>query len=394
MKDFFFDNNPEASVIADFQGKIILSNKKMKELFGNLATEGQYLDDVVILSSTSQNIFGKALINSYFEFEFENREVTHSRKDGFTFHFLLSVKKVIIHDVNYLFLSFKNVTDFVSYKNIFEELYDSLSQKTIELDNVISEKEKAYKLLKQKDDEMLRQLNLANEVQKSIFPEHNELFNKYSIYSKSKAASIVSGDFFYIWKSDDRFVDFIIADVTGHGVPSALITMMLKMSLQTRIVEYSKPELVLEALNSDMHGVLSNAMIFVTLQFSRIDTHTGEVHIINCGHTPPILLKKSGELKELDINGMMLGVVNDLDFGTLDIKMEDEDLLILITDGITEAQNPKGEFYGNYFYEKLKSISNESPEVIIDETFLGLYRFTQKDDFNDDVTMICVKKNL
>nr|HPO49576.1 PAS domain S-box protein [Spirochaetota bacterium] len=260
MKDLFFDNNPEASVIADLEGKIVLSNKKMRDLFGSFADENNFLEDMIILSPTSQNIFCRDAVKNYFEFEFENREVSHCRKDGFVFHFLLSVKKVELRNKLYLFLSFKNITDFVSYKNIFEELYDSLSQKTIELDSVISEKEKAYKLLKQKDDEMLRQLNLAKEVQKSIFPENSEVINGYSIYSRSKAASIVSGDFFYVWKSEEKFIDVIIADVTGHGVPSALITMMLKMSLQTRIVEFKKPELILEALKNDMHGVLSNAM--------------------------------------------------------------------------------------------------------------------------------------
>ena len=252
LKNLFFDNNPEASVIANLQGKIILSNDKMRSLFGELVEVDNDLESLNILNSQSKNIFSNDIINSYFDFDFENREVTHIRDDGFVFHFLLSVKRVSTPDDNYIFLSFKNVTDFVSYKNIFEELYDSLSQKTIELDNVINEKEKAYKLLKQKDDEMLRQLNLAKEVQKSIFPEQNEIFNKYSIYSKSKAASIVSGDFFYIWKSEDRFIDCIIADVTGHGVPSALITMMLKMSLQTRVVESNIPEEILTSLNNDM----------------------------------------------------------------------------------------------------------------------------------------------
>lgn len=393
MKDLFFDNNPEASVIADLEGKIVLSNKKMRDLFGSFADENNYLEDMIILSPTSQNIFCRASVKNYFEFEFENREVSHCRKDGFVFHFLLSVKKVELRNKLYLFLSFKNITDFVSYKNIFEELYDSLSQKTIELDSVISEKEKAYKLLKQKDDEMLRQLNLAKEVQKSIFPENSEVINGYSIYSRSKAASIVSGDFFYVWKSEEKFIDVIIADVTGHGVPSALITMMLKMSLQTRIVEFKKPELILEALKNDMHGVLSNAMIFVTLLFAQIDTDNGKIRILNCGHTPPLYLKKNGELKELEIRGMMLGVVDELDFGSLDIGLEAGDSLVLLTDGITEAQNPAGEFYEPFFYQRIKGLSSEKPEVIVDESFLGLYGFTKKEDFNDDVTMICIKRN-
>ncbi len=393
MKDLFFDNNPEASVIADLEGKIVLSNKKMRDLFGSFADENNYLEDMIILSPTSQNIFCRSFVRNYFEFEFENREVSHCRKDGFVFHFLLSVKKVELRNKLYLFLSFKNITDFVSYKNIFEELYDSLSQKTIELDSVISEKEKAYKLLKQKDDEMLRQLNLAKEVQKSIFSENSEIINGYSIYSRSKAASIVSGDFFCVWKSEEKFIDVIIADVTGHGVPSALITMMLKMSLQTRIVEFKKPELILEALKNDMHGVLSNAMIFVTLLFAQIDTDNGKIRILNCGHTPPLYLKKNGELKELEIRGMMLGVVDELDYGFLDIELEVGDSLVLLTDGITEAQNPSGEFYEPFFYQRIKGLSSEKPEVIVDESFLGLYGFTKKEDFNDDVTMICIKRN-
>nr|HPO50018.1 SpoIIE family protein phosphatase [Spirochaetota bacterium] len=97
--------------------------------------------------------------------------------------------------------------------------------------------------------------------------------------------------------------------------------------------------------------------------------------------------------KELEIRGMMLGVVDELDFGSLDIGLEVGDSLVLLTDGITEAQNPSGEFYEPFFYQRIKGLSSEKPEVIVDESFLGLYGFTKKEDFNDDVTMICIKRN-
>jgi len=392
LDNVFFYKAPEASVIADNDGKILMANEKIKEIFGEIIEEKNYLYNVNFLNSNSENIFDPSIIKSYFEFEFENREITYKKPEGFILYFLLSQKKIDIDENKYLFLSFKNVTDFVSYKKIFEELYDSLTTKTIELDTVIIEKEKAYKLLKQKDDEMLRQLNLAREVQKGIFPEINETINNFSLYSRLKAASIVSGDFFSVWKTEDRYIDFIIADVTGHGVPSALITMMLKMSLQTRIAEYKTPEDILEAVKNDMHGILSNATIFVTLIFARIDTNNGNISILDCGHTPPIILKNNGEVKVVDINGMMLGVIDELDMGNVDTNIEKGDMIIFITDGIIEAQNQEGEFYEKYFYEKLKKIYKESPETIVDETIFDLYKFVNKEEFSDDATIVCVKR--
>ena len=310
----------------------------------------------------------------------------------FTATLLLSSRKILLDDKPYLYLSFKNISDIVSFKKIFEELYDSLSFKTIELDHVISQKEKAYKLLKQKDDEMLRQLFLAREVQEGIFPEINETIKGYEIASLSRAASIVSGDLFAILDSDEQYLDFVIADVTGHGVPSALITMMLKMSFQMRIEEERDPGLIVEAVNNDMNKILSSATIFVTLMFTRLEYSTGLIHIMDCGHTPPVIVRKDKTVERPDINGMMLGVIEEIDYGKATLQINPGDMIFFLTDGIIEAQNSNSVFYEDQFVDHLSRINEKPSSVVVDEAVNAVYSFTNKDELNDDATIFCIKR--
>ena len=272
-------------------------------------------------------------------------------------------------------------------------MYDSLSVKTIELDKVISEKESAYKLLKEKDDEMLRQLYLAHEIQEEIFPNIDKVINNYSINSLTKAASIVTGDVLSIWDNEEEYVDFVIADVTGHGVPSALITMMLKMSLQTRREEIKEPYGIVEAVKNDMYPILSKATIFITLLFVRLYYNTGRIDIIDCGHVPPIIIKNKGDIFLLDINGMMLGVTDELDVGTMSITIEKGDTIFFITDGITEARDSNSNFFEEKYFNILKDIKDKSVKEIIDILFEEIYKFTQSKELKDDATILGIRRN-
>ncbi len=388
----YFEFAPEPLIIADFDKKAVKFNQKIKILFDTKISIGVDLGEINFLNPNSENIFISPLFDTYFDFDFENREITYEKNKDFTATFLLSSKKIILDDKPYLYLSFKNISDMVSFKKIFEELYDSLSFKTIELDHVISEKEKAYKLLKQKDDEMLRQLFLAREVQEGIFPEINETIKGYEIASLSKAASIVSGDLLTILDSDEQYLDFVIADVTGHGVPSALITMMLKMSFQMRIEEVRDPGLIVEAVNNDMNKILSSATIFVTLMFARLEYSTGLVHIMDCGHTPPIIIRKDKTVERPDINGMMLGVIEEIDYGKATLQINPGDMIIFLTDGIIEAQDSNSVFYEDQFVEHLSKINEKPSSVVIDEALKAVYSFTDKEELNDDATIFCIKR--
>ena len=172
-----FEYAPEPLVLVSSDRLVKKFNMKAKELFGEAINEGCEIASFPMYNPKKENIFSSKSFDQYFDAAFDNREVTYAKSANFTMTFLLSHRMT---------------SDVVSFKKIFEELYDSLSVKTIELDNTISEKVQAYKLLKEKDDEMLRQLTLAHEVQASIFPDINISVKGYTFSSAMKPASMES----------------------------------------------------------------------------------------------------------------------------------------------------------------------------------------------------------
>ncbi|HBD92960.1 MAG: hypothetical protein A2015_01690 [Spirochaetes bacterium GWF1_31_7] len=392
MEDFYFDFAPECLIIIDYDSKIYKSNKKAITFFGKIVDSGFQLSNLAFNNTVKENIFQTQYIHTYFEFGFENRELTYRSTEGYLFHFLLSSEKITIEEKNLLFLSFKNVTDFISYKNIFEELYNSLSTKTIELDTVLAEKEKTYKLLKMKDDEMLRQLNLAKEVQRGLFPELIRKYGSYSVATKIQPASTISGDMVVFNEKSNDILDIVIADVTGHGIPAALITMLLKMSLQVALTSFDDPIYILDQINKDMHTVLSNSAIFATILFARVTFSTGEIIVVNCGHPSPIIVRANGNVEVDEIGGMLLGVVENLDFNIYNMKLEKGDSFILITDGITEASNNQDVFFENKFLEILKNNVKSDPQILIDTVMKNIFLHTGKSELQDDISIVCLKK--
>ena len=390
-----FEYAPEPLILVSTDRLVKKYNIKARELFGDMMTEGSEIALFTMLNPKKENIFQPKIFDVYFDAAFDNREVTYAKSDNFTMTFLLSHRMTFFGGQECHYISFKNISDVVSFKKIFEELYDSLSVKTIELDNTINEKVQAYKLLKEKDDEMLRQLNLAHEVQASIFPDINTTVHGYTLSSAMKPATIISGDILATYDKDGKYMDFVIADVTGHGVPSALITMMLKMSFQTRVAEYETAEEILNAINRDIHPVLSTATIFMTLMYVRLDYNSGVLDILDCGHPPPIILHSDGTFDVPDVNGMMLGVLENLDCGYSKCTLQSGDTAIFYTDGVIEAHTPEEyyNFYEEKFYEKLKTLSDEEKSDITKVIFEDIYKFVGSQEMPDDVTMFCITKN-
>ena len=383
-----FEYAPEPLVLVSSDRLVKKFNIKAKELFGDAMREGCEIASFSMFNPKKENIFQPKIFDVYFDAAFDNREVTYAKSDNFTMTFLLSHRMTFFGGQECHYISFKNISDVVSFKKIFEELYDSLSVKTIELDNTINEKVQAYKLLKEKDDEMLRQLNLAHEVQASIFPDINTTVQGYTLSSAMKPASIVTGDILATYDKNGQYLDFVIADVTGHGVPSALITMMLKMSFRTRVAEYESPDEILAAINRDIHSVLAGATIFMTLLYVRLHYETGKMELLDCGHPPPVILHRDNTIDVPEINGMMLGVMETLDCGHSSYTLQSGDTAIFYTDGVIEAHTPEEyyNFYEELFYEKDEK--NNIPQTI----FSDIYKFVGSQELPDDVTMFCITK--
>ncbi len=388
-----FNNAPDSLIIIDRKTTILMMNDKAKQSFPALKT-GDTLSNRIFFNKSKDNLFRSPLIESLFSSDFENIEISYKgdENDGLTAFYLMNGKNIIDDNGPNLYLSLKNVTEILFFENIFEDQYDELIKATTKQDALIEEIRKAYSLLKEKDEEMAKELNIAKDVQKNIFSVKTGRLRNYQFFSKILPAKTVSGDFFTVIDSDDRFVDLVIADVTGHGVPSALVTMMIKMSLETRVREFHTPQEIMEHVNHDLFKLLSTAYIFLTMLYIRLETETGVMKVYDFGHFPPIIVGKNRNVNIPKINGLMLGIKDELDYGYTEITIEPGEALYLITDGLTEARNANGEFYESRFFDKISRLSLNEPEAIVRDIISSVKEFADKEYLDDDLTLVCMKR--
>jgi serine phosphatase RsbU (regulator of sigma subunit) len=394
MNRDFFEYAPDGLAIIDEDFSILYSNQKFRSCFKDVSK----ITDINFLDRKTKIKLSSFDFNEYFKTSPSDIEALYINENEGDSFFSISYNSFMEDNQRRLCVSFKNITNFLYYVDIFEQLYNGMSTQTIKLDNLIKEKEEINKELKKRDNEIHRQLLLAQDIQKKLFPPIRTLFGNYEIASKIIPASKVSGDLVFFAERDQSHLDIIVADVTGHGIPSALMTMLLRTSLQNAINAKLSPVDVLKKVNNDLYEIFSNAGLFATIMYCQIDILCDEITIFNCSHPAPFHLQtKKINLDQKDSGGMMLGITEELEFDQKVSFLDIGDFLFIITDGVTEAINENGDFFENTFSELLLDISKNHADF----TPIQAIRFLlnklnihigNQESFSDDVTIICIKK--
>jgi len=158
-------------------------------------------------------------------------------------------------------------------------------------------------------------------------------------------ADQVGGDYFdYFFRNQDQ-LDMIIADVSGHSIGPALFMVETRSAIRTQANRLGTPSETLGVLNNFLFEDLDNADYFITLFYLQYDITSQQLSFANAGHPPPLLLSPfQRECRQLDADGMILGVRKDIIFEEKTTTISNGDLILLYTDGLTEAENPDGDF--------------------------------------------------
>lgn len=194
-------------------------------------------------------------------------------------------------------------------------------------------------------DRLHQELLLAARVQRDFMPKHMPEVEGFEAGVLFRPAGFVSGDTFDVYRLDDHHVGFLIADAMGHGVPAALMTLYISGSLPRkeacgngyRIVP---PGEALTRLNNSLQECLAGPARFVTAICGVVDTRTGRVDIACAGHPAPLRVGPHGA-RAVEVSGMLLGVVNDYHYEQVTIMLEDDELLVMHSDGIEAAFAPR-----------------------------------------------------
>jgi len=194
-------------------------------------------------------------------------------------------------------------------------------------------------------DVLNAELQMARQIQLSILPHELPKLPALDIVARFLPMASVGGDFYDFIQIDNTHIGILIADVSGHGLSSALIASMLQVALAGQVAHASQPAEVLAGLNKAVSGKFSSN--FVTAAYIYVDLEKNFMRYAGAGHPPLMQYRNStGKAGQFLENGMVLGIMEDSEYTALEIPLEPGDRQVLYTDGILEAANAAEEMYG------------------------------------------------
>jgi len=252
----------------------------------------------------------------------------------------------------------------------------------------------AYKKATEHDKlvEIETELEAAKNIQSAFIPTnfHTHEHTDFEIYGTMKPAREVGGDFFDFFRIDESNLGLVIADVSGKGVPAALFMTMSRAAL--RCFSSKKISECLRETNEFL-CTRNESCMFVTLFFGILNTSKKELTYCNAGHNPPFILSTNGSLQEIGrCHGTALGVSDKFEIAEHTVTLKDNDILILYTDGVTEAMNANNEMFSEF---RLKTFLFQHATLTVkeltDQLVKNIQNFAKEAIQSDDITVFCIK---
>ncbi len=247
-----------------------------------------------------------------------------------------------------------------------------------------------------KTERYKEQLKIATRVQKSLLPEKLNTNEEVEISAFSKAADEVGGDYYDVYSNDQNRLTLVIGDVSGKGTSAAFHMSQMKGIFHSLVQQDLSPKEFMVLANSALSRCLERSS-FITLSVYSINFETKTVEFSRAGHCPTLLYsRKNKAAKFFETKGMGLGILRNSEFQNyvelISFQYDPGDIIVLYTDGITEAANAKNEEYGySRLKESLEKHANEPPELIQRGLIDDLYSFSDEKTLSDDYSILIVK---
>ncbi len=255
---------------------------------------------------------------------------------------------------------------------------------------IIIEKVKLHEQLIEKK-RLEGQLEVARQVQLELLPSGDPKLPGYDISAYNYPTEEVSGDYFDWVRMHEDQIALVIADVSGKGVPAALLMAFLRASLRAATHIGYAPQVSMAKVNYLLwESIESNQ--FITAFYGVLDTENQTLTYANAGHNPPLLLNARNEVQFIERGGLPLGMFRETRYHQYHLSIEPGEVLVLYTDGATEATNPAGEEFGrDRLAEAVRASAQLSARDLIRRLQSEVVTWTEGQGASDDITFFVIK---
>jgi PAS domain S-box-containing protein len=239
---------------------------------------------------------------------------------------------------------------------------------------------------------MEQEMKLAVEIQSSLLPDRMPALPGFEIAANAIPAHLVSGDFYDFLANEEKGVCLVLADISGKGVPAAMLTSTARSLMRLSSEKAQTPSLSLAEVNSHMYNDLTKAGMFITILGAKLDRF-GKVIYANAGHTEALWWQSSRQsCQRIPVTGMPLGITPELEIKEKEFQLRPGDVLLFYSDGITEANNKEENMFGIGRLETLFANNAEkNAHKMMDTIINAVIDFCEGEPISDDITLMVIK---
>jgi len=371
------NSTEEGLMVVDNDFNVITSNYKIKMLTGY---KGKNIEKCY-------HIYGYDSQCS--ECPFKDKKVTKSSRKIKDKHLTLNFNLFDEYVVESVRDTTKEIFLLDEIKKQQNDLKEKQHQMKILNEDLLKMNAKLQQAQKLIDDE-LRQVG---EIQTSLLPEKLPEIEGFDFGAFYTPAEQAGGDYYDCIKMSNGYYGFTVADVSGHGIPAAVIMAITRAIMRSYTYDVISSSEALAMVNEILCDNIYTTD-FVTMFYLVMNSNTAECNFASAGHNPLLFFDKSEmTVKRLTASGLFLGTFEDVEYEEGNVKIDAGDILFMYTDGLVEAMNKSSEQYGyDRLISKLIMFQNEKCSVIIDNIMRDLKEFTEGRPFDDDITILVIKK--
>ncbi|MCR8657455.1 PP2C family protein-serine/threonine phosphatase [Paenibacillus endoradicis] len=257
-------------------------------------------------------------------------------------------------------------------------LYEALEHNMNSLQQTTAAKEK-----------MESEMRIAREIQESFLPGNQYKMHSCQLNATLMPAREVGGDFYHFFPLDDEHVLLCLGDVSDKGMPAALFMSAVMIWIKAKSTEFASPEQIITAINEELSTDYST--MFATIFLAIMNTKTGQFVYCDAGHCPPLLLRNGSVTTLNSQKGLPIGVLVEAPYVAQSIQLQADDRIIMYTDGITEAENEYGQWYGmerlqHYLTKQQYCSTEEQVKYIVNDVQSFVATYPQC----DDIAIMCI----